>query len=201
MKSLDLIHLQITLEYALDQDGLLIPFPGSSEQALLIIYRHAEGYLPFFNQRLPLESRSRILALDLAQAFESTQSIERLISEYLPVSYDGQFVSAMIPHQPDLEEFTLATYQNGQVVICVDDQPVCWAWSERSNAYCAEVAVKTQPEHRRKGFARMAVAAWAHRVIASGRIALYSYRVDNLPSHFLGRSLDIVWYADVIGFV
>ena len=39
MDPIDLIHLQITLEYALDASGRLVPFPGSSEQGLYIVYK------------------------------------------------------------------------------------------------------------------------------------------------------------------
>jgi hypothetical protein len=51
MQPLDLINVQIRLEYVLDTEGL-VPFPDSSEQALYIVYRHAGGTLSFFNQKL-----------------------------------------------------------------------------------------------------------------------------------------------------
>ena len=55
MDAIELIRLQITLEYALDGAGRLVPFPGSSEQGLYIVYRYAGGYIPYFSHRLPEE--------------------------------------------------------------------------------------------------------------------------------------------------
>lgn len=53
MNPIGLIRWQITLEYALDEAGRLMPFPGSSEQGLYIVYRYAGGYTAYCNQRLP----------------------------------------------------------------------------------------------------------------------------------------------------
>jgi hypothetical protein len=200
LKPAELIHLQITLEYALDEKGLLVPFPGSSEQGLYIVYRHSGGYLAYFNQSLPVALRDRLEALETAQAFDVPWVVEQLIQEVTPARFEGQFVSESISRLPVPGEFPLVVQQDAQFVIVADDQAVCWAWSERSNEKCAEVAVETLPEHRMKGYARQAVAAWAYEVIRSGRTAFYSYRVENQASRALARSLGAAWYADVVGY-
>jgi RimJ/RimL family protein N-acetyltransferase len=198
--ALGLIDLQIHLEYQLDSNGLLVPFPGSSEQGLYIAYRHAGGTVQYFNHCLPIELRTRLVELGGSQAFEAPQVVERLIQEVTPARFEGQFVSEYIPRLPDPGGFPLVVTQQAQSVILVDGSPVCWAWSERSNEGCAEVAVETLPQHRRKGYARQVVAAWAFEVIGSGRTAFYSYQFENEASRALARSLGAVWYADVVCF-
>ena len=200
LNPLELIQLQITLEYALDELGLLVPFPGSSEQGLYIVYHHSGGYVPYFNQQLPARLRTRLREAGGETAFSAPDQIEAILREFADCHFEGKFVSEYILTPPDRGDFVQAVLQDGQWVILVEDSPACWAWSERSNEKCAEVAVETLPEQRRKGYARQVVAAWADEVIRSGRTAFYSYKADNLLSRALARSLGAVWYADVVGF-
>jgi len=53
MKPVDHIRIQMSLEYQLDSNGLLLPFPNSSEQAWYLIYRKTDSTMPFFNHHLP----------------------------------------------------------------------------------------------------------------------------------------------------
>jgi hypothetical protein len=53
MNPIELIQLQITLEYSLNETGRLVPYPGSSEQGAYIVYRYVGGYMPYFSHRLP----------------------------------------------------------------------------------------------------------------------------------------------------
>jgi hypothetical protein len=200
MNPINLIDLQIRLEYAQVQDGLLVPFPESTEQGWYIVYRHAGGYVQYFNHKLPEELRTRLIDLGGSQAYEAPARVEQILCNYIPARFEGIFVSEYIPSSPDPAGFRQVVNQEDQYVILVVNKPVCWAWSERSNESCAEVAVETLPEHRRQGYARQAVAAWAHVVIKSGRVAFYSYQAENQPSKALARSLGAVWYADVVGY-
>jgi hypothetical protein len=198
MNPIDLIRMQITLEYTLNDAGRLVPFPGSSEQGLYIVYRYPGGYLPYFNQRLPEALCAGLRNLGGEQAFEAPKAIEWMIQKYLPGRYDGCFISEHLPRLPESSEFSRVARQGEQFVILVDGTPICRAWSERSNAQCAEAAVETHLDHRGKGYARQSVAAWAYDVIGSGRVALYSYKMDNHASKALARSLGALWYADVV---
>jgi len=198
MDPIDLIRLQVTLEYALDDTGRLAPFANSSEQGLYIVYRYPGGYVPYFSQTLPEDLCDGLRNLGGEQAFEIPMAIEWMIQKYVPGKFGGCFISEYLPQRPEPSAFPLVVRRGEQYVVLADDVPVCWAWSERSNAQCAEAAVETQPEHRRKGYARQAMAAWAYDVIESGRVALYSYKMDNHASKALARSLGAVWYADVV---
>ena len=198
MNPLDLIRLQITLEYQLDALGRLVPFPGSSEQGLYIVYRYAGGCTAFFDHRLPESLCEQLRGLGCEQTFEAPGNVQRVVQAYTPCRFEGRFVSEYLPRLPEAAEFPLVSQQQGQFVVRVDGEPVCRAWSERGNDACAEVAVETHPDHRRQGYARQAVAAWASDVIGSGRVALYSYKAGNESSRALAHSLGAVWYADVV---
>ena len=200
MNPIDLIRLQIALEYDLNQSGRLVPFPGSTEQGLYIVYRYPGGYIPYFNQGLPEVLCDRLRNLGGEQAFEAPKAVLWLMQKYLPCHYEGRFVAEYLPRLPEPGEFSRVVQQSEQFVVLEDGKPVCWAWSERSNTACAEVAVETHVDHRLKGYARLAVAAWAHNVISSGRVALYSYKAENLSSQELARKLRAVWYAEVVCF-
>ena len=198
MNPVDLIRLQITLEYDLDESGRLVPFPGSTEQGLYLVYRYPGGYIPYFNHSLPEALCDRLRSLGGEQAFEAPQAVVWLMQRYQPCHFEGRFVSEYLPRLSEAGEFSRVVQQGEQFVVLEDGKPVCRAWSERSNTACAEVAVETHPDHRRKGCARQAVAAWAYDVIRSGRVALYSYKAENQPSQALARSLGAVWYAEVV---
>ncbi len=198
----DLIKLQINLEYQLDREGLLVPFPGSSEQALYIVYRSDKGYTHFFSYLLPLEIRWALLVLDPKHAFDQADEVIKLISNPNQQCTGGEdiFWSGYFSKTPEEEDCLEVIHQAGHWVINVDDRTVCQAMSIRQNECCAEVYVETLADYRRRGYARQAVAAWAIDVLNYQRVALYSYRKQNQPSAALARSLGIEWFADVVAY-
>ena len=139
MNPIDLIRLQITLEYDLDKAGRLVPFPGSTEQGLYIVYRYPGGYIPYFNQCLPEALCERLRNLGGEQAFEAPQAVVWLMQRYLPCHYEGRFVSEYLPRLSEPREFLQVVKQDEQFVVLDGDKPVCRAWSERRNAQCAKV--------------------------------------------------------------
>ncbi|HLV36984.1 MAG TPA: GNAT family N-acetyltransferase [Spirillospora sp.] len=68
------------------------------------------------------------------------------------------------------------------------------------NAHSAEAWVFTDEIHRRRGFAKRVVRAWAQRIREQGRIPFYSHRIDNPVSQHLAESLGFVWYIDDAGY-
>jgi hypothetical protein len=69
LNSVQLIQQQIQLEYRLNSDGFLVPFPGSTEQARFIIYRHTDGYVTYFRHDLPRSIREALATLPPEHAF------------------------------------------------------------------------------------------------------------------------------------
>jgi hypothetical protein len=102
MKPLELIQLQIRLEYNLKVNEWLVPFPNSSEQAFYIVYRHARGFESFFNHLIPLELGERLLALGPTAAFIQPHMVRELISTYYRPSkgFEEVFWSGYFEYQP-----------------------------------------------------------------------------------------------------
>lgn len=63
--------------------------------------------------------------------------------------------------------------------------------SVRENRACGEGWVYTDPDYRNLGFARQVVGAWAHSLIAAGKVPFYSHRLGNIPSARLAASLGL----------
>ncbi len=201
MQSLDLFHLQINLEYQLDKDGSILPFPGSSEQAWYLVYKYDQGYETFFNRVLTDEIRMRLRRLELGAAFEHPSWVRKVLEEGgFPCKGEDTFWSGYFSCAPQTDGLWQSMIDEDCWVIVQDGQVVCRAGSIRQNSYCAEVFVETIPGYRRRGYARQVVAAWAQAILESGMESFYSYRMSNEISAALARSLGVKWYADVAAY-
>jgi RimJ/RimL family protein N-acetyltransferase len=74
-------------------------------------------------------------------------------------------------------------------------------YSSRVGERADEAGVETPTEHRGRGYAPIAVAAWARRVQAEGRLALYSTSWENRASQRVaeklrGRLYGEDWHVD-----
>jgi hypothetical protein len=202
MRSIDLIHHQICLEYELDLNGLLVPFPGSTEQALYIVYRYSQGYVPYFNHRLPSKVRQWLLGLGPKEAFNQPDMVIKLISEsHRPCDGgDEVFQSGYIACLPELDELPVFIRENDAWVVKVNGRVVSKAISIRQNADCAEAYVETHPDFRNRGYGRQTVTAWARDILNSGRVPFYSYLLSNRASATLAGKLGVLRFADVVAF-
>jgi GNAT superfamily N-acetyltransferase len=63
--------------------------------------------------------------------------------------------------------------------------------SSRQNHRCAEASVMTHPRHRRKGYARKVVTAWAASLQVDGIIPFYSHELHNDASALVAESLGL----------
>src|SRR5665647_1421249 len=106
MKSIDLIHHQISLEYHLDLDGWLVPYPYSTEQAYYIVYRYSQGYVPYFNHRLPSHVRRNLLSLGPKQAFNQPAEVIKIFNAFQLSCSGGEkvFQSGYFASLPELDE-------------------------------------------------------------------------------------------------
>lgn len=69
------------------------------------------------------------------------------------------------------------------------------AYAATGPGRAVEAGVQTLPGHRGRGFATRAVAAWAVRVRALGRMPLYSTSFDNAASLGVARRLGLIRYG------
>ncbi len=202
MKALDLIQLQIRLEYKLNSNGWLVPFPNSREQALYVVYRHARGFEYFFNNLLPASLEERLLDIGPTAAFIQPHAVRKLINDFYRPCNGGEevFWSGYFESSPGPIGLSSVIRENDAWVIKVEGQIVCQAVSIRQNERCAEVYVETHPAFRRKGYGRLITAAWARDMLVSGRIPLFSYHMSNNASAALAKSLRVRWYANAVVF-
>lgn len=195
--------MQVELEYRLDGNDRLVPFPGSEEQARHLVYRLADGYLRWYRHDLDHRVITALEALPAGCAFDRPERIQAVFLGRPPVehAFAPRFVSGFFPRCPDVTEFKDAECEPGRgCVLRQDDQVVAWAFSVRENTCCAEVAVETAEAYRRRGYARQVTAAWAYQVVLGGREAFYSYKLDNYASAALAASLGVEIFAEVVGF-
>jgi GNAT acetyltransferase-like protein len=87
-----------------------------------------------------------------------------------------------------------------QFAVYVDGVRVSYCRSSRENARSAEAWVETNPENRRQGHARAAVAAWACAIRASGKVPFYSHDAYNVASAGVARSLGLHQWLTWINF-
>jgi hypothetical protein len=200
LDSVKLVDLQIRLEYNVDTDGLLVPFPGSIEQARFIVYRHAEGYVEYFRHDLPRPIREQIAALPTEQALSDHQAVKHLLATDAPCEEMWTGKSYVFATLPGPGDFPDAIWEVGRYVVVVAEKPVSWAWSARENDRAAELAVETAPPFRRRGYARQTAAAWGHHVLKRGKVAFYSHASDNLASEALAQSLGLVQFATAAAY-
>ncbi len=202
MKSIDLIHHQISLEYQLDLNGMLVPFPGSTEQALYIVYRYSQGYVPYFNHRLPANVRKDLLSLRPKGAFDQPGEVIKIINAYYCPCNGGDevFQSGYIARLPELDELPVFIWDRDGWVVKVHGQVVSKTISVRQNTECAEAYVETHPDFRNRGYGRQTVTAWARDILNSGRVPFYSYRLSNAASAALAARLGVVRFADVVAY-
>jgi hypothetical protein len=152
MNPIELIALQISLEYDLDAQGLLVARPGSSEQGLYNVYRHAGGYVPYYSHLLPAALRQQLAGLGPALAFENPAVIRQAITTGYATCQGGEqvFWSGYFVRRPGRADFPTPSACGDDFVIRVGGREVRRALSVRSNPGCAEAYAETHPDHRRR---------------------------------------------------
>jgi len=199
VNAVDLIKLNIGLEYVIDSGGLLVPLSGidPAETARVYVIRHESGYVTYFRHDLPCQIRDRLAALAPKQAFNDHQTVKSVLAEDAPCERIWIGKGCYFRDMPMLSDFPDAVWKDGCYMVMVAGKPVARAWSARENKAVAEVAVETLPAFRRRGYGRQVTAAWAYRVMKAGKIAFYSHERDNRASEALARSLGVVEYSRV----
>jgi hypothetical protein len=190
-----LARWSVELEYGIASDQTLFPLPGHpiEELPLLIVLRHEEGTDLYFHPKVPRVARLSLDDLgDTAVLDEPERVLEVLRAAHVAgpsTKVSSYFEGSWFPHTPSAVECEGVEEREGKFVVMVEGRPVSRAWTVRENAWAAELAVETDPEHQRHGLARRVASAWARSIAASGRAPFYSYRRENAASEALARSL------------
>ena len=202
MNAVELISLNIELEFGINSTGLLVPRPGSdaAEVPRFSIVRYEEGYITYFRHDLPCRAREQLAVLAFEQAFNDHETVKHILAEDTPCEKMWIGNSYYFTHIPTLDEFPDVVLHQGCYVVKVAGEPVAWAWTVRGNELAAEVATETLPAFRRRGYGRQVTAAWACHVMQEGKVAFFSHERDNLASRALAWSLGVVQYSSVVEY-
>lgn len=194
----DLVQLQVELEYQRHAKDWIIPFPGSTEHAGLLIYQSDNEAWSFSQPDFSRPIFEGIQRFGLGRAFHEPQQLQEILSNYGAYKLGEPFHSYYFSHLPSSAEFPDVRENTNRYEVLIDQVPVSWAWSIRENGYCAEVAVETLPEFRQRGYARQVTAAWGRAIRQQGRVAFYSHAANNHPSKALAHSLGLIQFAKSI---
>ena len=83
MRDEQLVRLQIELEYQLNPQGRLVPFPGSTEQHRFILYRVSKGHVRFFRQDLPDEVCAKLETVSGEDALRGSEEVKAILSVHV----------------------------------------------------------------------------------------------------------------------
>lgn len=203
--SYDLVLTQLRLKcIGLNADGRLIRLPCATpyEPYRVYIARHSGGFYVFFRADLPEAVVERLLVLPTHVLFHNRALVREALSQDAPCEVVRDSRSYLYPAEGGMDDLPGVVRQPNNVCeVWVDGVKVCTAMSGRENDEAAEVWVLTDPEHRKKGYARMAVQAWAQRVRAQGKMVFYNHRYASNHSRRLAESLGFQWFMDDVGYL
>jgi hypothetical protein len=192
--ALDLIRLSLELENTIDSQGVLVPLPGM-EITFLAVNQYAQGFVVRYYAHLPLPLRRRLQALPEQVLLEDGAGVLAILADYLPASQIFAGIGCYFARSPAPSEYPQARLQNDTWCVLVDGESVSRAWTQTMSAQAAELALETLPPYQRMGYGRQVAAAWGHQICNEGKVAFYSYRLENLASAALARSLRVVQYT------
>lgn len=195
MQATDLIRLSFEIENEINADGDLAPLSKKGSTIVSISRLATEEYALFFRHDAPSEMRESLTAMDPEKALDDHEDVRHTIARCVPCKNVLAWNGCYFAHVLAAAEFPDVELRDGRHVVIVDDTSASQAWTQDGSQSASELAVETSPEFRGKGYARQAAAVWASHEIKAGRVAFYSYRLSNLASEALARSLGVVQYA------
>ena len=218
MKPIRYLLCQLELEgIRIAADGLIGRVsPRVADFPLMIVARTCDGQrlvcvddqLPAYVRTVLLESKPQLTRIEMALRILEASGILATENEYKTYVFPEHLayettepVRCLHPEDPKVIAFGMGrlrgpvfAIENGEAILsaCV---------SSRQNHRCAEAWVMTHPEHRRKGYGRKVVAAWAVALQAQGILPFYSHDTQNVESALLAESLELreVFTETVIG--
>jgi GNAT superfamily N-acetyltransferase len=202
---LDLIHIQLELEcIGVNREGFLfrIPCTNPDDIARFFVARHATGYIRFIRHDVAPHIIDQLRTPPQHHAFTDIEHVKQIISADAAGETDVWRGRAYtFQHLPEPAESSDVVLIDDRFTIISHGKPVSWAWSSRSNARAAELAVETLPAFQRRGYARQVASAWARHELERGKVAFYSHRVENQESQALAASLGVVLFMDSVAYI
>jgi GNAT superfamily N-acetyltransferase len=192
-RELDVLQLELECKAVVDGDRL-VRIPGDEPDDIegIQVVRYPDGECRFrVRHDIDHELYAKVAALGADTLYEHPETLSaswRRLTSYT-------FPAMMSAPQGVLE---IARESRMSFEVHVDDAVASLCCSSRENDKAAEAWVETEPFHRRRGYARAVVAAWACSVRDAGKVALYTHSEDNVASAAVAASLRLVpWMSYV----
>lgn len=214
LNPVDLICLSVGIENVILPNGDLEAIPGK-EPALLVACHYPgdhptaggpvlvdgpTGALLFFHHAIPPAIRQQVQKLPFSRILDDIDTVRSILGQYTACTSVFRGAGCYFDHIPAPQEYRDVVWHSDSFAILVGGNPVSRAWTQDSSDLACELAVESIPAHRGHGYARQVCAAWAAFVIDQGKVAFYSYKIGNLASQALARSLNVVQYARTTGY-
>lgn len=198
MTPVQYIEEQLRLEcIGLDNQYHLVRISGSHPDEIhrLYLFKFGAAVTVLWRGDVDIHTKARFSALDAFEAFSDPDLVSREVS--LVRRWCGS--TYVFPSQFRCDSVGVFE-QNSQFIVYESQSVASTAWSSRSNSTAAELAVETQPQFRRRGFAARAAGTWAKAQQQLGRIAFFSHKDENYVSRQLARHLGVVHVFDCRSF-
>jgi hypothetical protein len=196
----ELIRIRMSLEARLGPRHEISPLDGDPSDALpqLSVLRHAEGFTPFFHERVPTGVREKVLRLAPGVVFESPNVVRPILGE----ESGGPRVREAyhFPIEPEIPGAPAVVREGSHFIASVDGAPASWAWSVRIHRRAELASVETVPAHRREGMARVALGAWARAVVGAGKVGFFEHPSENVAAKGLALRVGARPFATVVDY-
>ncbi|MCX5971047.1 MAG: GNAT family N-acetyltransferase [Coprothermobacterota bacterium] len=190
--------------------------PASDDHPLVIIAQTTDGRtVTYLHERLPIELRDRLCArrsqisfpdvdawlylLDLDRLQYKVAHSKTYVFPQHYIEADTGRITCFQEDDPKMKCFGFDKLADEVYAVEYDGVIMSTCVSIRQNADSAESWVFTKPEYRRRGLARLVVAAWAKNAIQNGIIPFYSHEIDNTTSAGLASKLELIPVFEEIG--
>jgi len=209
MKPYEFLLVQLELEgiKRVSDDLFACVEPNAEDCPLLISAQTFEGEsLVSFNASVSEEIRS-VLPKDELKQFNTASSIEifkqhgfqaeasHFKTYAFPSSLEfaiSEIVRCLSRNDPQVIAFAFNGFTDKVYAIENEEMILSACVSSRQNHKAAEAWVMTDPDFRKKGFARQVVVAWAEGVRQDGLVPFYSHNSKNTNSAMLANSLNLI---------
>ncbi len=213
MKPVDLLKLQMELEGIKVQDDTFITRldPDVTEFPLVLFASTSDKQkLIYFDCTLSPDLSNKLISSDL-NSFNVESAIETFATFGVNtksdsfrtytfpdniVIADDRKVKIFKQDDPKVIAYGFNGMANEIYAIEEDGRLISACVSARQNKKCAEAWVFTDPNHRRKGFARQVVMSWAAHSQHNGIIPFYSHEIRNTSSANLAGKLNLLHIFD-----
>jgi RimJ/RimL family protein N-acetyltransferase len=157
-----------------------------------------DDQMPAYLRATLLKSRPQFVGIEVVlRILESSGFLARarhyqtyIFPDDLP--HEGlDLVRSFSPDDPKVKAFGMGGLPGRVFAIESRGEILSACGSSRQNHRCAQAWVVTHPRHRRKGYARKVVTAWAASLQEDGIIPFYSHEAQNEASGCVAESLGL----------